>query len=306
VAALRFGIQLNESDVVQQATHVEQLGFDYLTAGEHLLFHKPFGTAMLRLAGAATVTKSIRLMSAIALAPLYPPAILAWMAATLDQLSGGRFDLGVGVGGEFPKEFEAAGVAFSSRGRRTNEALEVINRWWAQGDIRQFEGEFTRLSGIGIRTRPVQERIPIWIAGRKEPAMRRAARYGDGWLPYMYSVEMLAQSIETISRMTIQLERRSEGINVGLCAFATVYQDSLKAKRIVGESISGGYHQDLRHVVDKYCIAGTPAECRSRLREYRDAGAQLVVLTLACPPSDFSAMVERVANEVLPEFRLAN
>src|ERR1019366_10010317 len=96
-------------DLHGAARLIEESGFDYLTCGEHVMFHGPTMNAAIVLAYAAAVTKRIKLLTAISLVPLYPPALLAKMTATLDQVSGGRFHLGVGVGGEFPTEFDACG-----------------------------------------------------------------------------------------------------------------------------------------------------------------------------------------------------
>ena len=108
--------------------------------------------------------------------------------------------MGVGIGGEFPEEFEACGVPVKQRGSRSNEALEVITKLWTEQNV-TFEGRYTKFSDVTLAPHPTQKpHPPIWVAGRKEPAMRRAATYADGWLPYMYTPEMLAESIGKIKQ----------------------------------------------------------------------------------------------------------
>ncbi len=135
-------------------------------------------------------------MSTIVLVPLYAPALLAKQVTALDLVSGGCFHLGVGVGGEFAPEFEACGVSVKERGARTDEALDVLTRLWTEEEV-HFEGRFTRLPGVSLDPQPVRKpHPPIWVAGRREAAMKRCARFGDGWLPYMYTPEMLAETVE--------------------------------------------------------------------------------------------------------------
>src|SRR3954454_7848328 len=116
---------------VEQAREAEALGFDGVAAGEHLFFHGPVGNAFISLAAAAGATSRVRLISSLTLLPLYPAALAVKLATTLDQVSGGRFDLGVGVGGESPPEFAAVGIDPAERGARADETLELARRLWA-------------------------------------------------------------------------------------------------------------------------------------------------------------------------------
>ena len=111
MAKIEFGLSMRRSDrIAEQAKAIESLGYDYATTGEHVFFHVPTANAFISLAVAAGATTHLKLMSTITLLPLYPAALVAKQVAALDVASGGRFHLGVGVGGEIPKEFEACGV----------------------------------------------------------------------------------------------------------------------------------------------------------------------------------------------------
>ena len=123
---VQFGIGLRHlTTIAKDAKNAEALGYEFLSTGEHVFFYGPVNNGLISLAAAAAVTTHIKLMSAITLVPLYPAALLAKQVTALDVISNGRFNLGVGVGGEFVKEFEACGVPVNERGARTNEALEV-------------------------------------------------------------------------------------------------------------------------------------------------------------------------------------
>ena len=132
---VQFGIGLRRLDTIaEDAKNAEALGYEFLSTGEHVFFYGPINNGLISLAAAAGATTRIKLMSTITLVPLYPAALLAKQVTALDVVSGGRFSLGVGVGGEFAKEFEACGVPVKERGARTNEALEVMKRLWTEDD----------------------------------------------------------------------------------------------------------------------------------------------------------------------------
>ncbi|MBT6278225.1 MAG: LLM class flavin-dependent oxidoreductase [Chromatiales bacterium] len=304
MSKLMFGTGLRSPDnVAQLAKNVESLGFDVLACGEHITFHGDTANAFISLSVAAGATESIKLMSAITLVPLYPAALLAKLGAALDVASGGRFMMGIGVGGEYPKEFEASGVPINERGARTNEALQVVRQLWEHENV-SFDGRFTTLNNFTLKPLPIQKpRPPIWVAGRKDVAMRRAVRYGEGWLPYMYSPEQMAQSVATIQRMAGEEKRPLDDFTHGVYIFTTVHEDGDTAVRMAAEKLGTQYAQDFKKLVGKYAIAGTPKQCRQRLQEYVDAGARLFILSSACPPDYIDRNIELIARELVEPFR---
>lgn len=221
-------------------------------------------------------------MSSITLVPLYPAALLTKLVTSLDVVSSGRFNLGVGVGGEFAREFEACGVPVEERGARTNESLELMLRLWAEDDVR-FQGRFNTLSGVTLEPKPTQQpHPPIWISGRSQAAMRRCARFGTGWLPYMYTPEKLSESLAVIAAMGQECER-SVPVKPGLFIFFAVHEDRDVAIKMAAERLSRQYSQDFSQLVHRYAIAGNPQDCLARLREYIEAGAATIILNSACP-----------------------
>src|ERR1700693_652107 len=200
--SIEFGVAVPTLNNVAGLAHTaEALGFDYVCSGEHVMFHVPAPNSLISLAIAAGATTKIKLLSSVVLLPLYQPVVLAKMTSVLDFASKGRFHMGVGVGGEFPKEFEACGIPVKQRGSRSNAALEIIKRLWTEENV-SVDERHTKFSSVTLNPRPIQQpHPPIWVAGRKEPAMLRAAKYGNGWLPYMYTPEMVRDSIDKIRRM---------------------------------------------------------------------------------------------------------
>ena len=300
---LELGIGLPRLDnIAASAQRAEALGYDFLSTGEHVFFYGPIGNGLISLAAAAGATQRIKLMSTITLVPLYPAALLAKLVVSLDQVSQGRFHMGVGVGGEFAKEFAACGVPVNERGARTNEALEVFKRLCTEDDV-VFDGRFTQLSGVTLSPKPVQTpNPPIWISGRSEAAMRRCARFGDGWLPYMYTPEKLAESLTTIGEMSAAYERAAP-LRPGLFIFFAVHEDRDTALEMAANRLSKQYNQDFSQLVHKYAIAGTPEDCIARIQEYRDAGARTIILNSACPQNYVDDNEALMAQEVVARLR---
>jgi len=280
---VEFGIGLPRLDsIAESAQRAEALGYDFLSTGEHVFFYGPIGNSLISLAAAAGATTRIKLMSSITLIPLYPAALLTKLVTSLDVVSNGRFNLGVGVGGEFAREFEACGVPVEERGARTNESLELMRRLWAEDDV-HFQGRFNTLSGVTLEPKPTQQpHPPIWISGRSQAAMRRCARFGTGWLPYMYTPEKLSESLAAIAAMGQECER-SVPVKPGLFIFFAVHEDRDVAIKMAAERLSRQYNQDFSQLVHRYAIAGNPQDCLARLREYIDAGAATIILNSACP-----------------------
>ncbi|MPY95214.1 MAG: LLM class flavin-dependent oxidoreductase [Acidimicrobiia bacterium] len=301
---IEIGISLHRvDDVAASAREFEDLGYDYVSSGEHVSFNVPTSNSFISLAVAAGATTRIRVVNSIALVPLYPAALLAKLGAALDVASGGRFELGVGIGGEIPREFEACGVPVKERGPRTNEALEVIRRLWTEPSV-TFEGRFNRLTDVSIAPQPVQRPHPrIWVSGRKEAAMARTARYGDGWLPYMYTPEMLASSVARIAELRAESDRAGDPVRAGLFAFFCVHEDRDTANRMAAERLSKQYAQDFSTLAGRYALVGTPEDVRVRLGEFVDAGARTVIVSSACAADYVDENHRLFANEVLPAFR---
>ncbi|MDP6709051.1 MAG: LLM class flavin-dependent oxidoreductase [Alphaproteobacteria bacterium] len=301
---IEFGTTLRSPyDVARLSRQIEDLGYDILGCGEHVSFYVDTANGLVSLSVAAGATTRIRLMSAITLAPLYPAALLAKMGAALDVASGGRFTLGVGVGGEFPNEFAACGVPVNQRGSRTDDALEVITRTWTATNV-TYEGRYTKLENFSLKPLPIQKpRPPIWVSGRTDAAMRRAAKYADGWLPYMYTPEQLAESITSIRAYGEDQGRDMSNFRFGLYIFSAVHEDNDQAVSYAVDRLSTQYSQDFSKLVHKYALAGDPAHCQARLREYIDAGASTIVISSACPGDYIDANLEMTAGEVIPAFR---
>ena len=307
---LHFGASavLGAAEIAPEARWLEDLDFEYISVGEHFMRGNPPGPtqASLPLLGvAAGATERIRLLSSILLVPFYHPLVLARMTASLDIASAGRLTLGVGVGGEFPVEFEAAGLDVRQRGRRTNECLDAMRRLWTGNKV-DFHGRHFKLENVSINPPPTQQpHPPVWVAGRRDAAMRRAVRYGDGWFPYFYSPDRYLDSVEKISRIAAEENRDLAGFQWAYFPYISIYPTEQEAAETAAEALGGRYLYggDFLNIVRNYCLLGTPEMCAERLKEYVDAGARHIVFSVACPREDRVRHIETIASEIIPRFR---
>ena len=307
---LHFGanLALGTAETASQARWMEELGLEYLSSGEHFMRGNPPGAtqaALPLLAVAAGATERIRLLSSIILAPFYHPLMLAKFTTTLDIASGGRLTLGVGVGGEFPEEFEAAGLNVRQRGRRTNECLEALRRLWTEDRV-SYQGRHFQLNDVTINPKPTQSpHPPVWVAGRRDAAMLRAVRYGDGWLPYFYSPQRYQESVEKIKDLAVQEGRDLSSFDWVFFPYISIYPSIEEAASVAAEALGGRYLYggNFLDIVRNYCLLGTVDQCIARLQEYIDAGARQIVFSVTCPRKDRVRHIETIAKEIVPHFR---
>jgi len=290
---------------LEQAQRVEELGFDSLWISEHMLFYVPTFDAITVLAAFAARTQRILLGSAVLLLPLRHPTVVAKEVASLDIISNGRIILGVGVGGEFPREFVACGVPVKERGRRTDEAIEVMRRLWSESGV-NHDGRFFHLEDANMQPKPVQKPgPPIWIAGRSEAAIKRAARLGDGYMPYLFSPERYRDSLEKLSAFAQQRGRDPTTIEPGMYQFICVADTYEEARQRAIQDLSIRYNQPFDRIVDRYCVLGTPDQCAERLGQYVEAGVRHLILVPIPSSRGLDADLETYAREVVPTVRAA-
>jgi alkanesulfonate monooxygenase SsuD/methylene tetrahydromethanopterin reductase-like flavin-dependent oxidoreductase (luciferase family) len=204
----------------------------------------------------------------------------------------------VGVGGEFPPEFTAAGVDPAERGARTDEALELARRLWAGGPV-SFDGRFTQIPGMELRPGPVQVGgPPVWVGGRSAAAVRRAGRYADVWLPYMYTPEQLARSLAAVREEAERAGRDPSVVRGAVLCWGAVGDDGRAARQEAIRGASDVYQQDFSRLADRYLLSGTSDDVVARATEYGDAGADWLIFAPVAHCR--STVVPLFARDVLP------
>lgn len=297
---LSFGL-VGGGDPVETARFERLLPIDSLWTGGHVASRNPSTEALMNLARLSAVTERVRIGTSILLLPLYPPAIVAKQIADLDRATGGRVVLGVGVGGEYPQEFRACGVPLEERGRRTNEAIPLLKRLWTAEEL-SHPGPYYPMENVKIHPAPIQPGgPPIVVAGRKDPAMRRAATLGDGWMPYLYSPRRYEASVERITELAAAAGRSLDGFGWYAFVFVNANADGAAAREQAARTMGGNYNQDFRQMVDSVAAAGTPSEVRNKLQAFIDAGARHLVFMPAAGSGDPQVLIETLFNEVVPE-----
>ncbi len=170
------------SEIFEQIVWAEQHGFDNVWFSEHHLCEDGYAPSLLPISAAvAAKTKTIRIGTAVVILPLHNPIRVAEDAATVDVISGGRFELGVSVGYKV-EENESFGISKTERGRRTSEGLEIIRRL-LDGETLTYKGKYYEVTKAKIAPQSVQQpHLPLWVGGFTPPSVQRAAKYGDGFL----------------------------------------------------------------------------------------------------------------------------
>jgi len=205
----------------------ESIGFEGAWVPEHHGAEDGYAPSpLLALAAIAARTKTLKLGSAVALAPLYHPVRFAEECAVLDIVSGGRLEMGVAIGYR-RREADAYGVDFSSRGRRTDEFLEIVRRLWA-GETFSYPGRHFTLKNASIIPTPIHGHIPLYLGGFTDKALERTAKYGDGYFGNLEVCDLYLEKLRALGKDPAGARIRIQGL------FVLVAHDPEKAMHEVG------------------------------------------------------------------------
>ena len=250
---------------------VAEVGLDHLFLADHVSFHT--GAGMDGLINAATLLAMhprLRVCVGVYLLALRHPVPVARQIVSLAQSAPGRLLFGVGVGGEDRHEIEICGVDPRTRGRRTDECLQVLEGLLT-GDELTHEGEFFRFDAARIVPAP-EPAVPILVGGRSDAAVRRAARYGDGWLGAWCSARRMAEVAATVA------ETRPPGKPAaslhGLQLWIGLDQDEAGARERLAREMEAFYRVPFA-AFERYSPCGTPRQVADFLIPYVEAGCRL-------------------------------
>jgi len=291
-------------ELVEFVEIVDLCGYDSLWVGDHISFPLPIFDPMLQLAQAAVVSRRLTLGTSVLLLPLRHPTPVAKQAITLDHLTEGRLILGVGVGGEFPKEYAACDVPHSERGARLAEGVQVLRKFFG-GEPVSHEGRFYGpFKDVPMQPPPRQAGgPPIWFAGRKEPALRRVGRLGEGYLAYVITPNMYRDALGVINTAAQKAGRAPKRFGTGHLLFTRLDDTYETALDRATETLSVRYAMDFRKAAVRYCALGTPEQVAERIREFYAAGVRHVILDLLGPYEERHRQIEWFAMEALPLLR---
>lgn len=250
------------------------------------------------LAAASAVTERIHLGTGVLLAALRRPAPLAKQTATLQWMSGGRFRLGVGAGGEYPTEFEASGVPLGERGKYLDDTLEALRALWS-GDEVSVHNRQIDVGGARLDL-PPDPPIPVWVGGRSAAGQRRAAQYGDAWMPFVISPERFAEGWTNVRGRAESFDRDPEAIRPALQLWAQFDDDLAEALPVIASRIEATYRVEFERF-ERYTVYGDADMWVTRLQAFIDAGVRHFNIVLA--GGDRLMQLTRIATDVIPRLR---
>lgn len=334
MAAMRIGLALPHYDfsfpdgkpltwprLVDAAHRAEALGFDSVWISDHFFFDlaryggsaEPTGTVepFTALAALATSTQRLRLGTLVACAPFRHPAHVAKMAAALDLVSGGRFDLGIGAGWYEP-EFEAFGYEFPSTGDRfglLEESVQVVAGLFAEGSF-SYQGKWFQIDGAYNHPRPAQGGgPPIWVGGKGgDRLLRLVARHASGWnTAWKRTPESFAERAGELRRAAEREQRDPTSVRLSLGLYTLVGEDERDlASRFEalqrwtpGRALDGVRLEDFAQDT----LTGTPDECMEKLAAVAGAGAEEFIVGAGSVPFAVAewSLVELIAEAIIPE-----
>ncbi|MEU0878763.1 TIGR03619 family F420-dependent LLM class oxidoreductase [Lentzea sp. NPDC005914] len=295
---MRFGVNVPNygdraapGEILRWVTSIEELGYHLAMVSDHValtpdverLFPAPFYDPFATLSWLAGQTTRVELGTTVIVLPYRHPLLMARMAASIDQFSGGRLVLGVAAGWA-PAEFAAVGADYRSRGRIADESLRAMKALWAN-DIAKFDGSHVRFGAVATGPRPARP-IPVWVGGHSTGAMRRAVLYGDAWHPTSVPPGYLEQiGMPQLRRVAEQRQRPVPAL-VPRIKLRITSRSLPDHSRLLGE--------------------GTVEQLRGDLRALESLGATHIVLdttypgeTVRKPTEHYLGLLEQVASEIV-------
>ena len=299
---MKFGVTIPNNWGIEDPQQVlafgplaEELGYDSVWVMDHLfnngyirerLDDKPYYNPLATLSYLAATTKNVLLGTSVLVLPYHNPIDLAKYTATLDQMSGGRVTLGVGVGA-MTEEFSALGISMKRRGSLTNECIAIMKELWTNEDP-SYHSRRWNFSDLKFSPKPLQKpHIPIWVGGASPGALQRAATMGDGWHPSGVTAEDYSISRRNIQELAVAAGRNPESLTwsarVEVEAHGAPSSDRAASRARISASN-----------VDQM-IAGIAA--------YQTAGVEHIVLALNTGEvARITELMETIAQRVIPEF----
>ena len=337
--SLSFGIRAPNSgplatveSMVEVTREAESLGYDSVWVHDHLTWSEEihrthissgadhsdagnqspdFYEAISSLSYLAGQTQRVRLGIACVVVPCRNPLLAAKQLATLDRLSQGRLDIGVGIGSPSTmksREYEVLGINRKQRGKIADDYLRAMKAIWTTHPS-SYEGPFVRFKDAEICPKPYQNpHPPLWVGGWTEAAMKRAAALGDGWLPAWLLPEDIGKRFDQIKEMAERLGRDPAKLHLGIEVYGCIDEDPAKARRDGFGTLAIGQSTFERFLsveqLAEVSLIGSPQEIRRRVEAYASAGVSHFEIKFIYPSlARHSQMLQLFAKEVVAAFR---
>ena len=285
VNLLNFGPGVSPASLRDWTRLVESLGYHLVMISDHVAitpdvqekYPAPFYDPLVCLSWLAANTSTLELGTTVLILPYRNPLLVARMGANIDQLSGGRFILGVGAGWA-KGEFQALGVPFDQRGAMSNEYLAAIKALWTS-DLASYNGRFVSFESVNTAPRPVREpHPPIWVGGSSDAAIRRAVRFGNAWHPIRFQIPWLRE--DGIPRLRRVAEAENQPVP-NLCPRIKMHMTGspvAEEGREAGEGSMDQVRRDLEALGARYVLLDTYLDDPEATRRHEPAWRTLTAL----------------------------
>jgi probable F420-dependent oxidoreductase len=277
-------------------TRAEELGYHSAWVQESILGPSHQLGPVEVMTYAAACTTRLRLGCVIFVSTLYSPAHLAKSLSSLDQLSGGRIEIGVGTGGK-ARPFAAFGVDPRRYVSRFTEGVEVMKALWTQQSV-TFDGEFWQFAGAQMEPKPRQKPYPpLWFGAAARPALERAVRMGDGFFGAGSShTAAFAEQVRIVRETLDKAGRPADSFPIAKRVYVAIDENADRARAGMNDALARIYGRRVE-AIEAAAVTGPPEHCASELRKVADAGAELILFTVL---SNQAEQAERLAAEVIP------
>jgi probable F420-dependent oxidoreductase len=275
----------------------EELGFDSAWTQEQLLGAWNQLAPIETMTYAAACTRRLRLGCAVFVSTLYSPVHLAKSLSTLDQLSRGRIEIGVGTGGP-GRPFAAFGVDPRRYVARFTEGIELMKALWTQPRV-TFDGEFWQLQDEAMEPKPFQKPYPpLWFGAATEPALRRAVRRGDGFFGAGSTpTTRFAEQVTVVRAALGEAGRPTESFPIAKRVYVAIDDHAERARERINAALTELYGRRVE-AIEAAAVAGTAADCVRELHRVAEAGAELILCTALF---DQTEQMEQLAAAVMPK-----
>ncbi|HVH73718.1 MAG TPA: TIGR03619 family F420-dependent LLM class oxidoreductase [Stellaceae bacterium] len=271
-------------------------GVDSLWQTDRIVSREPFLEAMAAMAALAGRTRRVKFGVNVLSLAFRDPVLLAKQCATIDQLSEGRLLPAFGIGSPLGPEWQALDIDTTTRGRKTDEALEIIGRLWREEAV-DFDGRHFRLKGAAINPKPVQPDLPMWIGGSSAAAIRRTARFGTGWQAGGEAPEEIGAVVEQIRAAAIEAGRPidEDHYGAGLAFRFGDWQEPGVAP------LAEAYRRRTGRDPKRYFAIGGAGEILDRIALYVAAGiSKFILRPVAKGEEEMLGQTRRLIEDVLP------
>ena len=302
----RLGMPTPEA-IAHVAESAEDWGLDSFWLSDHLIAPTAELDVVATLSLIASRTTRIKLGPSVFLLNLRHPLVAAKSFATLDYFSHGRIVMAVGTGANLA-DYAACGIPTEGRGRRLDEGIVILRKAWTEKNF-SFHGKYFNFDNVTIEPHPVRRMhndsgtIDLWVGGKADAALKRTARFADGFFASFQAPEEFAHNMATVRKYAVEYGRANARIESGLillCRLAPTRERALEAMRPMLAAMGRGGEAFLQRTV-----FGSPDDIITRLKEYIDVGLDKFVLWPVAEPAAWSEQMELIGREIATHYNRA-